>query len=147
MNTTVDFRPQSFECWIRLADRHLSAANSQVESAPWHAAFWYHQAAERYLKAYLVRREQTFENSVTDLRSLLKTCATLEPRYERITGLELLDRMSDWETAFAYPPEPEEPDPAAPGLVELVAARDICESLRELALSICSYEGSNDDPR
>lgn len=139
VNTTYDFRPESFARWIKLADRHLSSANMLAESAPGHAAFWYHQAAERYLKAYLIRRGHAFANSVTDLRSLLKTCTTLEPLYERITGLEMLDRMSEWETAFVYPPEPAEPEPAVPGLAELTAARGVCESLRELAL--------NDDSR
>ena len=124
---TYDFRPESFARWIKLGDRHLSAANMLAESAPGHAA-------ERYLKACLVRRAQAFANSVTDLRSLLKTCATLEPRYERITGLEMLDRLNEWETAFAYPSQSAESDPVVPGVAELMAARCACESLRELAL-------------
>lgn len=118
-----------------------------AESVPGHAAFWYHQAAERYLKAYLVRRVQTFSNSVTHLRKLLEMCVALAPNYQRAVNLEELDRMSEWETAFAYPPEqPEEPDPAVPGLTELEAARDVCERLREFALNDCSEGGKNNEP-
>lgn len=145
MNTTYDFRPQSFARWVKLADEFLRAANLLAESAPWHAAFWYHQAAERYLKAYLVRRGQAFANSVNHLRRLLEMCLALEPLYGRISDLEELDRISEWETAFAYPPQPGEPDPVVPGLVELIAARDICDMLRELALADHSGGGKSDD--
>lgn len=111
MTTTYVFRPESFARWVKLADEHLRAANLLAESAPWHAAFWYHQAAERYLKAYLVRRGQAFSNSVTHLRKLLEMCVALAPQYGRIASPDELDRISEWETAFAYPPEqPEEPD-------------------------------------
>ena len=147
MNTTVDFRPLSSDRWIALADRHWSAANRLTSSAPGQAAFWYHQAAERYLKDCLVRRGEAFANSVTDLRTLLKTCAALEPRYEGIASLDVLERMSRWETAFAYPPaQPEEPDPAVPDQAALGAARDVCERLRELALKDNSEGGRNDGP-
>lgn len=84
MQTTYDFRPQSFERRIKLADEFLRAANLLTSSAPWHAAFWYHQAAERYLKACLVRRGHAFTNSVAHLRRLLEMCVALEPQFERI---------------------------------------------------------------
>lgn len=146
MNTTYDFRPQSFARWIKLADEFLRAANLLAVSAPWHAAFWYHQAAERYLKACLVRRGHAFANSVTQLRRLLEMCVALELQFERITGLGELDRISEWETAFAYPPPSGEPDPTVPALPELKAAQVLCEMLRELVLQV-HFDGEADGQR
>ena len=142
--TTYDFRAQSFVRWIKLADEHLSAANLLAQSAPWHAAFWYHQAAERYPKACLVGRGQAFPNALTHLRRLLEMCSGLQAQFERIESLEALDRISEWEAAFAYPPESLQPDPAFPGLTELKAAQRICEGLRALASKDNSAKGHTD---
>lgn len=146
-NTACDFRSPSFIRWIKLADEHLRAANMLAQSAPWHSAFWYHQAAERYLKACLVGRGQAFSNAVTHLRRLLEICGGLEPQFGRVERLEALDRISEWETAFAYPPESPQPDPAVPDLPELKAAQGICETLRELAMKDHSEEGNTDGQR
>lgn len=69
--TICDFRVQSFVRWIKLADEHWSAPSQLAQSALCHAAFWYHQSAERYLKACLVGRGQAFPNALTHLHELL----------------------------------------------------------------------------
>ena len=70
--TTYDFRAQSFVRWIKLADEHLSAANLLAQSAPWHAAFWCRQAAERYLRdAGIVPHERLEISSLAAIAMLV----------------------------------------------------------------------------
>lgn len=132
MTDEYDFRQESYPRWLHLADQHLKAANLLYDSAPQQAAFWYHQAAERYLKAYLVRRGAVFANSITNLRSLMNRCRSPDPNFEQVSRIAELDDMSTWETAFQYPPEAGAPDVAVPGEIGLFSARMICKVLRWL---------------
>jgi HEPN domain-containing protein len=134
MTDQYDLKKESFPRWFELADRHLKAANLLADSSPQHAAFWYHQAAERYLKAFLINHEIAFSNSVTNLRELIELCHENSGDLFRVAvKFSELDLMSTWETAFQYPPEPGEQEVAVPNSSMLLAARTICAMLQDLA--------------
>lgn len=133
MTNEYDFRKQSFPLWLELADKHLKAANLLVDTSPQLAAFWYHQAAERYLKAFLINHEIAFSNSVTNLRVLAELCHANSNWFRVAVKFSELDLMSTWETAFQYPPGPGEQDVAVPNSSMLLAARTICSMLQDLA--------------
>lgn len=68
-------------------------------------------------------------------------CSGLQAQFERVESLEALDRISEWETDFAYPPEFLRPDSAILGLSELKLAQRICWTLRVLVLKNPSAKG------
>ena len=130
MKQQYDFRQQSFPRWLQLADRHLKAAHLLHESAPQLAAFWYQQAAERYLKAYLVKRGAAFENNMTSLRCLADRCHSLNPEFESVVTSSVLDEMSTWQVVFQYPPVLGESDALVPDDAKLACARIVCNLLQ-----------------
>lgn len=132
MKQQYDFRQQSFPRWLQLANRHLKAAHLLHESAPQLAAFWYQQAAERYLKAYLVKRGAAFENNITNLRNLADRCRSLNPEFESVVTSSVLDEMSTWQVVFQYPPVLGESDALAPDDTTLVCARIVCNLLQRI---------------
>jgi HEPN domain-containing protein len=141
MNQPYDFSQQSFPRWLRLSDRHLKAANLLLDSAPEHAAFCYQQAAERYLKAYLVKRGAVFDNHTTDLRSLAKLCRSLDADFELVCRIAELDEMSTWQSAFQYPAQPASSEVQVPGQTKLFCARRVCKMLRSVVTAKDSEHG------
>jgi len=49
--------------WLRTADRDFSLASEISNSFPEIAAFHFHQAAEKYLRAYLSHRQAPFKKT------------------------------------------------------------------------------------
>lgn len=67
--------------WIRRADEDLAFASSCLKDNDRYFAqicFHFHQAAEKYLKAFILAKELGLEK-VHDLVRLLKICSTKEP--------------------------------------------------------------------
>ncbi len=73
------------EEWLAKADEDYGFATSAIEDSPYHAqiCFHYQQAAEKYLKAFIVAHELEFKK-VHDLVELLNTCRVKEPLLSKI---------------------------------------------------------------
>lgn len=73
------------EEWLQKADEDYGFATSSLEYAPYYAqiCFHYQQAAEKYLKAFIVAHELEFKKS-HDLEELLNTCGAKEPSLTEI---------------------------------------------------------------
>jgi HEPN domain-containing protein len=77
--------PQVTLEWLEKADEDLDFAVSVIEETTFYAqiCFHFHQAAEKYLKSFIVALDLEFKK-IHDLPVLLKTCLVEEP------GLEVL---------------------------------------------------------
>jgi len=71
--------------WLKKADEDFEFAVSVLEDSTFYAqiCFHFHQAAEKYLKAFIVARDLEFKK-IHDLPVLLKSCVVKEP------GLQIL---------------------------------------------------------
>ena len=71
--------------WINKADEDLEFANSIIEETTFYTqiCFHYHQAAEKYLKSYIIASELEFKK-IHDLIVLLELCLTKEPNLKAI---------------------------------------------------------------
>ena len=94
---------KEFEKWFKKAENdllsitnNLSAEEIPIDVCCFHAQ----QAAEKYLKAYLVSRKIHFPKT-HDLKALCKLCAGLNPSFSEIDGAAL--RLSDYAIATRYP--------------------------------------------
>ena len=66
--------------WFQKADEDYGFASSVIEDSPYYAqiCFHYQQAAEKYLKAFIVFHELEFKK-IHDLVVLLNSCCSKEP--------------------------------------------------------------------
>jgi HEPN domain-containing protein len=73
--------------WLEKAEEDFQFAASVLEDSTFYAqiCFHFHQAAEKYLKAFIVARDLEFQK-IHDLLVLLKLCSTIEPRLLEIQG-------------------------------------------------------------
>ncbi len=81
--------------WLKKADEDFEFAASVIEESPFYAqiCFHFHQAAEKYLKSYLIAAELEFKR-IHDLPVLLKSCLLQEPGLESIVkDCKLLNRF------------------------------------------------------
>jgi HEPN domain-containing protein len=72
--------------WLEKADEdfNFAAANLREESGFYaQLCFHFQQAAEKYLKAYIIGKELPFDR-VHDLVHLLKTCSTHTPSFKEL---------------------------------------------------------------
>ena len=71
--------------WLEKADEDYGFASSVIEDSSYYAqiCFHYHQAAEIYLKAFIVAHELVFKKS-HDLLELLSICGEKEKRFSAI---------------------------------------------------------------
>ncbi len=133
--TKYVFTKASFPHWLSLADRHFDMASQFIYSLPALAAFHFHQAAERYLKAYLVGREINFDNRISDIEKLIAMCQAIDAEFPEFTDMAKAETLSRWETQYQYPPDAPE-DPAHPTSDEFLAVSAICKRLREAAIGV-----------
>lgn len=76
--------PKIVESWIRKADEDFQYAKFGLdEGLELYAlvCFHFHQAVEKYLKAYIVANELTFQKT-HELTKLLKTCAEKDKEFD-----------------------------------------------------------------
>lgn len=73
--------------WLEKAEEDFQFAASVLEDSTFYAqiCFHFHQAAEKYLKAFIVARDLEFQK-IHDLLVLLKLCSSTEPRLLEIQG-------------------------------------------------------------
>ena len=72
--------PQIIQEWLKKADDDLGFARSVVNDSPFYAqiCFHFHQAAEKYLKSFIIANDLEFKK-IHDLPVLLKLCLVKEP--------------------------------------------------------------------
>ena len=94
---------KKFEKWFKSAEEDLfiikniiALEDTPVKQCCYHAQ----QAAEKYIKAYLVARNKEFPKT-HDLQKLLKICLNLNPRFEEIFAIAF--RLSDFGVDTRYP--------------------------------------------
>ena len=68
-------KPQVIREWLNKADEDFDFAYSVLEDSTFYAqiCFHFHQAAEKYLKAYIIGNDLAFQK-IHDLQVLLKIC-------------------------------------------------------------------------
>ena len=90
--------------------------------------FHFHQAAEKYLKAFIIAREVEFKK-IHDLPVLLKSCVACDPSLEEIMGeCKLLNRFYiDARYPVHWPTDYDKQ--------EAVQARDAAESIRRAIMN------------
>lgn len=71
--------------WIEKADEDFGFALSGIEHTDYFAQICFHfqQAAEKYLKAFILANEQEFR-PIHNLIELVETCKTIDPDFEKI---------------------------------------------------------------
>ena len=71
--------------WIGKADEDFNFASSVIEDSPYYAqlCFHYQQAAEKYLKAFIVAEELEFQK-IHDLLELMNICRSKEPLFSKL---------------------------------------------------------------
>lgn len=92
--------------WIRKAEEDYEVAlilvRKRKRPTPSTVGFHCQQCAEKYLKAFLVKRDVYFPKT-HDLLVLHKICLTINPSFELIG--DLLDGLTPLSVGFRYPGE------------------------------------------
>lgn len=93
--------------WTAIAERDLAGAKRMLESRmPDLAVYHYHQAAEKYLKAFLTAHGEPLRKS-HDIAALLLRCASIDHSFATLSNVDDVDEMTQFATKFRYPNEEE----------------------------------------
>ena len=95
--------------WINIAERDLMAAEQGLKVCPVLAeivCFHCQQAAEKYLKAYLVKHQVEFQKT-HNIMSLINKCSTVDSVFKE--KLLYADLLTDYAVEIRYPDEWYEP--------------------------------------
>ena len=76
--------PQLVNEWLKKAEEDFEFASSVLEESTFYAqiCFHFHQAAEKYLKAFIVARDLEFQK-IHDLPVLLKACTAVDSSLQK----------------------------------------------------------------
>jgi HEPN domain-containing protein len=100
MNVT----PEVLE-WVRKAEDDLAAARQLAQGdqpLPDQMGFFCQQAAEKYLKAFLLAAGQV-PPRIHDVDVLLEMCATVDASFEQLRSL--MEGLTEFAVVFRYPGE------------------------------------------
>jgi HEPN domain-containing protein len=78
--------PSIVKEWLEKADEDFRFAEANIRGGsefPAQISFHFQQAAEKYLKAFIIAKDLPFDK-VHDLVHLLKTCAAFEPAFAEL---------------------------------------------------------------
>ncbi len=95
--------------WVNIADRDLMAAEQGLKVYPVLSeivCFHCQQAAEKYLKAYLVKYQVEFQKT-HNIMSLINLCSTVDSVFK--DKLLYADLLTDYAVEIRYPDEWYEP--------------------------------------
>jgi len=75
--------PRLVNEWLEKAEEDFEFANSIIDDSTFYAqiCFHFHQAAEKYLKTYIIACGLEFKK-IHDLLVLLKSCSAIEPKLQ-----------------------------------------------------------------
>ena len=114
--------------WLRKADHDRRTAEAALDQKPPItdiAAFHCQQAAEKYVKAYLVHRREPFER-IHDLEHLVGQCAALDPAWDELR--DPVEPLTAYAVRFRYPGPPD------PSVEEVQTALAVVNQLRDFVL-------------
>jgi HEPN domain-containing protein len=103
---------QAIQQWLIKSQRDIGSARRLMEGDdPYLDTAVYHcqQAAEKALKAYLIAQDIVFEKT-HNLVALIAACVPLEPGFSQLEEPAAL--LTPYATAFRYPGDVLEPEPA-----------------------------------
>lgn len=88
--------------WLKKADEDYLFASSVLPDSIFYAQICFHfqQAAEKYLKAYIISRKLEFKK-IHDLTELLKICSKKEPKFSEL--YEDANLLTDYYIDTRYP--------------------------------------------
>lgn len=88
--------------WLDKADQDFGFSNTYLPETDYYdqLCFFFQQAGEKYLKAYIVRYELTFEKEHNLVR-LLEICKTYNPEFEKLR--EAYKILTPFYTETRYP--------------------------------------------
>ena len=98
--------------WLQKADHDLLSAERLLRGDPPlldTAVYHCQQAAEKALKAYLAFKDVPFEK-VHDLTVLVEQCREIESTFGQL--MDIAETLTPYATAFRYPGDVLEPEPA-----------------------------------
>ncbi|NVM20678.1 MAG: HEPN domain-containing protein [Desulfobacterales bacterium] len=77
--------PQVVSEWLKKSDEDFEFATSIIEDSTYYAqiCFHFHQAAEKYLKSFIIAFDLEFKK-IHDLPVLLKSCVSKEPSLKAV---------------------------------------------------------------
>ena len=99
--------------WFRFADRNLNFAENYREIVPASfafACFNCHEAAQKYLKAFLVYRTEEKPTDSEDMPELIEMCAALDDRFRELTELGNLISRYNEDVNYPYGPKVDDED-------------------------------------
>jgi len=91
--------------WVRKAEDDLTAAHRLAEGdqpLPDQMGFFCQQAAEKYLKAFLIATGQV-PPRIHDVDALLEMCAEVDPAFDRVHPL--VEGLTEFAVIYRYPGE------------------------------------------
>jgi len=91
--------------WVSKAENDLTAAHRLAKGGrplPDQTGFFCQQAAEKYLKAFLVAASQA-PPRIHDVDVLLEMCAAIDPAFDRLPPL--LEGLTEFAVIYRYPGE------------------------------------------
>jgi HEPN domain-containing protein len=104
--------------WVRKAEDDLAAAGQLAEGdrlLPDQIGFFCQQAAEKYLKAFLLAAGQV-PLRIHDVDVLLEMCAVLEPAFSQL--FSLIEGLTEFAVVYRYPGEWSDVEAARQALVQ-----------------------------
>jgi len=127
--------------WVKKAEEDYQFAASVLEDSTFYAqiCFHFHQAAEKYLKAFIVARDLEFQK-IHDLLVLLKLCSAVEPGFSEIQDdCKFLNRFYidtrypvHWPTNYTKE--------------EALKAKSACEKVRKAITNVLAVATSTNVP-
>lgn len=127
MNTELLALPQR---WIWKADRDFSLAIQVGETFPDMAAYHYQQAAEKYLKAYLVFQGVPLKKT-HHIGTLTLLASQKDITFAQLANIADVDAITEFATLFRYPNEEEIDFPES---TDLLAAREFCIAAKQMVV-------------
>ncbi len=109
--------------WVRKAESDLSAAYQLAESEqplPDQMGFFCQQAAEKYLKAFLITTGQV-PPRIHDIDALLDMCTVVEPAFDQLHPL--VEGLTEFAVIFRYPGEWSDAETAGQALIQVGQVR------------------------
>ncbi len=122
------------EDWVKKAETDLRVAKKllELDEEPWIIAYHIEQAVEKYLKAFLVYKNQRFKKT-HNIKELLDLCIKLDKDFEELRKLNI-EYLSEYATNVRYPGFYE------PTKEEVIEALDIAEKVKDFVLKKLKLE-------
>ena len=92
------------EAWIKRAEEDLFTAKALMEfkkPVPWIVCFHAQQAAEKFLKAFLIHHYRPVSKT-HDIKALILECSKIDPSFRKLLKEEV-DRLTEYAVETRYP--------------------------------------------